>query len=255
MFLADMHLHTNYSDGHLEMKDLVDLMGQSGVGMIAITDHLCEEKTLLGKTANWLNKTLTRKTWDTYIEEIEEQAERAWRLYKMLVLPGVEFTKNSFSHKNSAHIVALDIKDYINPDLPLNQIIDEVHNQGGLAIAAHPVFTERVEHQTLHLWHRREELVKKLDAWEVASGPRLFREVQKSGYRMLANSDLHHPRQLESWKTLFHGEKHVEKLKQDIRKQNIDFHYFKPKLKVNKVELKQGFKSPLVFPAPLIHSS
>lgn len=228
MYIADCHLHTIYSDGSLEMRELIDLMGQQGFGAIAITDHLCEEKTFLGKTAKFLNKTLTKRTFSLYLEEIQEEAERAWKLYRMMVVPGVEITKNSFSHNNSAHIIALDIKKYINPDLPLNEVILEIHRQGGLAIAAHPVQTHKMEHQTFQLWNQRHELVDLMDAWEVASGRTIFKEVENSGLPMIANSDLHHIKQLESWKTVFHGEKHVGALKEAIIKQELEIQYFKP---------------------------
>lgn len=43
--LADFHMHSNLSDGSLPIRQLVDLYGGMGFGAIAITDHLCEQKT------------------------------------------------------------------------------------------------------------------------------------------------------------------------------------------------------------------
>ena len=47
MFLADLHVHSNFSDGALSIPELVDLYGLQGFGAIAITDHICESNTFL----------------------------------------------------------------------------------------------------------------------------------------------------------------------------------------------------------------
>lgn len=228
MFYADFHLHTNYSDGELSVRELVDLMGRNGIGAIAITDHLCEQKTFLGKSARLLSKTLSPASFPYYMETILNEAHRAWREYGMLVIPGVEITKNSFSHRDSAHILALDIQNYIDPDQSVEEIIAAIHAQDGLAIAAHPVSTGVSEHQTYALWNNREKFSKLFDAWEVASGGILFKEVQQSGLPIIANSDLHKAHQIESWKTVFTVEKDLESIKQAIREQNLQVSYFRP---------------------------
>jgi len=203
-------------------------MGKNGLGAMAVTDHLCERKTFLGKAARVLSKTLRQRNFADYLEVIRAEAERAWREYRMVVIPGIEITKNSLSHKESAHILALDIHEYINPDLPLLEIIDAVHAQGGLAIAAHPVSTGKLEHQTYQLWGMREQLAPHIDAWEVASGRTIFEEVHKSGLPLIANSDLHVPSQIESWKTAFTVEKTVGAIKNAIVQQDLSFEYYQP---------------------------
>ncbi len=228
MYLGDFHLHSTFSDGELTIPQLVDLMGKSGIGAIAITDHLCEENTFLGKAAHWLDKSLTKKTFPLYLQTIRSEAERAWKQYKMLVIPGVEITKNSFSHNSSAHILAFDVHEYINPNTPLRDILLNIKSQGGLAIAAHPVHTGKSEHQTHLLWNQREELKDVIDLWEIASGPRLFPQVQRSSFKKIANSDLHRAEQVRSWKTAFNCEKHKEAIKHALLEQNIEFKYFEP---------------------------
>ncbi len=237
MFLCDLHMHSLNSDGKLSIAELVDLYGQQGFGAIAITDHLCEVKTFLGQSARYLKKTIGEKTFLRYLAEIQIQADRALKKYNMLVIPGVEFTKNSFSHSDSAHIVALGINKYIDPDLSVDEIIDHVHGQGGLAIAAHPVSTRKVEHQTFHLWFNRDRLSKKMDAWEVASGSHLFDEVFQSGLPMVANSDLHQPSQMSSWKTVLEGERTWKNVSSSIKNQNLNFTYYEAPSKF-KVEIK-----------------
>ena len=226
MFLCDFHIHSQYSDGFLTIPEIVDLFGREGFGAIAITDHICDDKSFLGKSAHFLNKSLHKTNFDYYIQEILYESQRALKEYNMLVIPGVEFTHNSFSHGDSAHIVALGIQNYIDPNLSVDEIIDQVHEQKGIAIAAHPVSTKKVEPQTFHLWHNRDRLSRKIDAWEVASGIHLFEEVHESGLPMVASSDMHKPQQLKSWKTMIDGRRSQKNVLESIIHQDLDFTFF-----------------------------
>jgi hypothetical protein len=71
MFLADLHVHSKFSDGSLSISELVDLYGERGFGAIAITDHLCEKNTFLGIAARYLDVTLNEKTFPLYLDTIE----------------------------------------------------------------------------------------------------------------------------------------------------------------------------------------
>ena len=80
------------------------------------------------------------------------------------------------------------------------------------------------------LWNRRVELAPYFDAWEVASGKKIFEEVYASGLPMIANSDLHRPEQIESWKTRFTTGEDLITLKDisdGLRSQNVSFEYYK----------------------------
>lgn len=224
--LCDFHIHSTYSDGHLTIPELVDLYGTRGFGAIAITDHLCEEHTMLGKTARFFERTLTRRTFPNYLRELDEQAVRAWDQYRMLLLPGYELTKNSLANQRSAHMVVLGCREFLSADQEVSALLKQVRAAGGLSIAAHPVNTGYIEPQTYYLWSRREELASEFDAWEVASGPRLFDAVLRSGLPMIANSDLHHPRQITSWKTKLTCERHPEAIFSAIRSQEVEFVFY-----------------------------
>jgi len=226
MMLADFHIHSHYSDGVLSISEIVDLFGNKGFKIIAITDHLCEENTFLGKASRILKKTLTRETFYEYLEEIKREGIRALKQYGMLVLPGVEITKNAVSFKRSAHILAIGIKDFISADGDVLDILKRIKNQDSMALAAHPVSTKMFEHQTYHLWDRRHELAPWFDAWEVASGPFLFDEVLKSGLPIIANSDLHVPSQIRSWKTLLSCKLDFQSIKEAIALQNIQLTFY-----------------------------
>lgn len=224
--LADLHIHSHFSDGQLSIKEIVDLFGSRGIKAIAITDHLCEEKTFLGKASRSLKKTLTRESFPYYLDEIKREGIRAMDEYGMLVLPGVEITKNSFLFNRSAHIVAIGIQNYISADGDVLNILRRIKDQGALAIAAHPVSTRMLEHQTYHLWERRHELKDWFDAWEAASGAFLFDDVLKSGLPVIANSDLHVPKQITSWKTIFNCDQSFDSIKEAIVKQKLRLTFF-----------------------------
>jgi predicted metal-dependent phosphoesterase TrpH len=147
MFLGDFHLHSTFSDGQLTIPELVDLFGQRGFGAIAITDHLCENRTLIGKAAEFLNRTLTPANFPFYTEILKSEAERAWKQYKMVVIPGFELTKNSVSNYRSAHMVGLGVSKFISADGDVLDLARAIRAQGALAIAAHPVATRKVEKQ------------------------------------------------------------------------------------------------------------
>lgn len=226
MFLADLHMHSTFSDGKLTIPELVDLYGSRGFGCIAITDHLCENETFLGKAANCLKRTLNPSTFPLYMAILESEAERAWKQYKMIVIPGYELTKNSVSNYRSAHILGLGVSSYVTADGDALDLARSLRSQGALAIAAHPVSTRKVEKQTYHLWDRRDELAQELDAWEVASGPYIFDEVMKTKLPKIATSDLHAPFQISSWKTIFECEKSAEAILDAIRKQKVGFKFW-----------------------------
>ncbi len=226
MFLADFHIHTIYSDGRLTMREVVDLYGSRGFGAIAITDHVCDDQSFLGHASRFLECSIRRTKWSDYMAHLEEESWRAWKMYKMLVIPGVEITRNSVSNHRSHHILALGVRDWIDPNGDARDICRGIRAAGGLAVAAHPVHTRRAEKQTFHLWDRRHELAEEFDAWEVASGPHLFDEVLSSGLPLLANSDLHHPRQMQSWKTVFQCAKEEAAVLDAIRTQNLSFSFY-----------------------------
>src|SRR5450631_1436095 len=88
MLLCDFHIHTTYSDGVLPLPEVVDLFGQSGHDVIAITDHIVNEDSGLGKVAHRIGNSLDPESWKRYADEIDCEAERAWSTYGMLVLRG-----------------------------------------------------------------------------------------------------------------------------------------------------------------------
>lgn len=220
---CDLHIHSQFSDGKLSVRQIVDLYGMRGFGAIAITDHLCEKENLVGKVSHGLNYSLSEDSFKVYMETLKSEAERAWVEYKMLLIPGYEITKNSFINHRSAHILVLGIDSYIQPDLSVDEILNEAKARGALTIAAHPFYTGDFEFQTFQLWSRKEELKNKIDLWEVNYRKNICAEVLHSGLPLIASSDFHNMNHINSWKTKVYSEKNKEGLFEALRQQKIDF--------------------------------
>ena len=116
---ADLHMHTTYSDGMFNVPTLMNYLatlnmvykerhGFHYLDVIAITDH----DTILGSI---------------HAKEYSEKHN-----LEIDVLLGSEISSSE------GHIVAIDIKENIQKHKPASYTIDAIHEQGGLAIAAHP---------------------------------------------------------------------------------------------------------------------
>jgi processive 1,2-diacylglycerol beta-glucosyltransferase len=219
MLLCDFHMHTNYSDGKLTVPELVDFYGRRGFDCICITDHVGDPRLLIGKLGKLLNLTLGPEQMDEYFDVIERERRRAWRKYSMLVMTGIEFNKEGFTEKSSAHLLGVDLKAPINPGLDLPPTIAEIHAQGALAVASHPhIMKSEWGKNTLYLWENQEIFAPLIDAWEIANRNNIFTPVGLKRLAFLANSDFHKPKHIYSWKTLLNCAKEPEAIKECIRK-------------------------------------
>ena len=219
MLLCDFHIHTNYSDGKLSVPEIIDFYGERGFDCICITDHLADPKRLLGKLAELANCTLGQEQVGEYFAVIERERQRAWRRYKMLVMTGIEFNKDGYSRKTSAHLLGIDLKSPIDCSLDIPEIIEKIHEQGGLAVASHPhIMKSEWGKNTLYLWENQEKFAPLLDAWEIANRNNIFNDIGLKRLPFIANSDFHKPKHIYSWKTLIHAEKDYEAIKDCVRR-------------------------------------
>ena len=217
MLLCDFHIHTTWSDGSVPLPDVVDIYGQAGFDVIAVTDHVCNSDSAIGTWAERLSKTVAGENFGEYLDALQAESRRALAKYGMLVIPGVEITKDYFSEEDSAHILLLDLERFVSADLPWEEILREGRAQGALAVACHPHYTDHEVHDTLYFWKHRQKFASHFDAWEVANRIDLFSVVSLSNYPILANSDFHKAHHLYSWKTLLPCLKDVEAVKECIR--------------------------------------
>ena len=227
--LCDFHVHTQWSDGRLPLRDVIDLYGRTKrFDVVAITDHILMERDLLARAGRWISLgrrefSVTAARFEEYLRDIETEARRAKRLYDMIVIPGAEITQNHLRSKRNSHIIALDIKEFISADQPAEEILKEIRRQNALSIACHPHHrtTRRVEISTCYLWEHRKRLVDLVDVWEAANRDDLFSVTSLKHYPYVANSDFHKPKHLYSWKTLVRAEKSWPAIARALRS-NVD---------------------------------
>ncbi|MCS7265558.1 MAG: CehA/McbA family metallohydrolase [Armatimonadetes bacterium] len=106
---GNLHAHTTNSDGKFSLDELVRNYEALGYDFLVITDH---------------NKI-------TSVEGVNSD---------MLILPGCEISSDK------GHIVAVNLREPIEPNRPSQEVIDAVNAQGGVAILAHPNWGENFCH-------------------------------------------------------------------------------------------------------------
>jgi predicted metal-dependent phosphoesterase TrpH len=200
------------------LRRTVDLFGQAGFDVIAITDHVVNGDNPFGKLANRFKFSVTGESFKTYMSHIAEEAERAWDRYGLLVIPGIEITKNSLSSDKSAHLLLIDIKEFIPASWDYEKIFLEAKKQDALIVACHPHRTsDKAFVDTLFLWNNRDKYARYIDAWEIANRDDVFNVISLKKYPYIAGSDFHKVRHLYSWKSLLNCKKDMESIKQCIR--------------------------------------
>jgi predicted metal-dependent phosphoesterase TrpH len=105
---GDFHVHAFVGDGAIAPWMMQRQAARVGLDVIAITNH---NQTLAGRLGRWA----------------------ARRSSGPLVVVGEEITGRDF------HLIAVGIERPVNWDQPVRAAIADVHAQGGVAIAAHPM--------------------------------------------------------------------------------------------------------------------
>lgn len=222
--LCDLHIHTTFSDGEISLEEVVKIYGGAGFDVIAITDHLFDTQSLRSLEIHQEGKSV--KNSAAYFEKIDEISNWARETYDLLVIPGLEICNLLEDY----HILGIDLKGAINPNQNAEGVIDEIHHQGGLAVASHPPLKlsyflqgDRIslDRHPLHLWKHRERYVNKIDAWEIANREDIFGEVSLERVPYLANSDLHKLHHFTSWKSMIYSEKEKEAMKKAILEKKV----------------------------------
>jgi hypothetical protein len=117
---ADIHIHSNYSDGHPTIEEILKYTQEkTDIDVIAITDH---------------------DTTDGAIYALELAKKKK---YRFEIIVGEEVSSKE------GHIIGLFLKETIPPSLSAHDTIKMIHAQGGIAIAAHPLYHSRMNNHTI----------------------------------------------------------------------------------------------------------
>ncbi len=107
---ADIHIHTRHSDGMATVEQVFEhVENETDLDLIAITDH------------------------DMFDGADEARNLASRRNYRFHVLTGMEITTLE------GHLLALGLDKPVRSLQPLDRTIAQVHEQGGLVIAPHPM--------------------------------------------------------------------------------------------------------------------
>jgi len=236
--LSDLHIHSTFSDGSVQIDEIMKIYGEAGFDVIAVTDHLFDTQSSISLALREEGKSV--KDVEAYFQKIKEVSLWAKEAYGLLVIPGLEICNLAEDY----HILGIDLNKAINPDQGASGVIKEIHDQGGLAIASHPQVklsyflngdNESIQRHPLHLWKHREKYVDKIDAWEIANRDDLFDRVGLEGLPYIACSDFHDREHLSSWKSLIFSEKETEAIKAAIRERKLSIFYFHGKTRDRKL--------------------
>jgi predicted metal-dependent phosphoesterase TrpH len=194
--LCELHAHTTSSDGLLTPAELVDIYGSAGFDVLAITDHVCRSSEG--------TRSVRPEDHHSYLETIELEAERARRVYGLLVLPGLELTWED-RPRRSAHALVVGIRNWIGLDDGLDHALRTADDKGAALIGAHPYALEAVAHAprtTARFSEDREWARTAVHRFELCNRHDFFTWVAEERLPVIASGDFHRPEHLASWKTL-----------------------------------------------------
>ena len=143
---GDLHVHSQYSQSHVEFGPpvgIIDKMAKCcGLSFVGITDHSYD---LSCDKNNYLNENQLLERWKSLSRELSEPAG-----FSTILLQGEEISCINHCGK-TVHLGALGIRDFIpgssdgarrniffKQSLTVQEAIDAIHRQGGIAFAAHP---------------------------------------------------------------------------------------------------------------------
>lgn len=107
MLTLDLHVHTVHSgDSPCRVDEAISAGKEQGLDGIAITDH-------------------------NSVEALDEALEIGGKS-DFLVIPGIEISSDA------GHVLGLGVRERINRGLSAKETVQRIHEEGGIAVSAHP---------------------------------------------------------------------------------------------------------------------
>jgi putative hemolysin/predicted metal-dependent phosphoesterase TrpH len=157
--IGNLHMHTTCIDGKNSYEEMVQKALSLKFRFIAITDHsyggsdLCEDA----------------------IRQCREER-------RLLCIPGMEVT-------GKVHLLAIGIQKSIDKRLPVKRQVEEIHRQGGIAIAAHP-FRSRSPYTESELFETGMDAIE-CKGIPVDKKAAFFDKIREHAIPCVSNSDAH----------------------------------------------------------------
>jgi 3',5'-nucleoside bisphosphate phosphatase len=202
--LAELHAHTTWSDGELTPRELVDLYGRAGFDVLAVTDHVVRSSA---------GVHVRTETYRAYLDELDAEAERARRRYRLLVVPGLELTVEHPDPRRAGHALAIGLRDFVSVDDGLEAALRGARLAGAALIAAHPyplAAAAASARGTAWFAEEPEWAASAVDRFELFNRDDRFDWVALRRLPWVATGDFHRPEHLFTWKTLLACERTEE---------------------------------------------
>jgi predicted metal-dependent phosphoesterase TrpH len=192
--LCELHAHTSWSDGSLSLPELVDLYGNAGFDVLAVTDHV-----VIGSAAR---QYVHAGNYAEYLAAIEFEAARARDAYDLLVIPGLELTFDGGCPEESAHGVAVGLREHISLDDGIEDGLVRAREAGAALIAAHPSEPgQRGGRGTTRFASEPGWAASVVDRFELVNRHDFFPWVAEARLPVIASGDFHRLQHLTTWKT------------------------------------------------------
>lgn len=115
---ADLHIHSNCSDGKPSVEEILEFVQyKTDLNVISITDHDTIDGSLKAR-------------------EIAKQKQ-----YRFEIIIGEEVSCIE------GHVLGLFLRQTIAPNQPVAVVLNQIKAQGGIAIAAHPMYNTKLKNE------------------------------------------------------------------------------------------------------------
>ena len=192
--LCELHAHTTWSDGAFGIGEVVDLYGRRGFDVLAITDHATRDA-----------REIHAANYEAYLAAVEDEAERAWNEYRLLVLPGLELTYDDPDPTEAAHAVAVGLRSYVAVADGVETMLRAARAHGAALVAAHPYPVGEADvspGRTARFAADHDRLAPYVDRFELFNRHTLFAWVADAELPTVATGDFHRIDHLAGWKTM-----------------------------------------------------
>ncbi len=183
---ADLHMHSTYSDGSATIEQILEHVQQNtNLDVIALTDHDVIEGSLRARDL-WTKGS-----------------------YRFDFVVGEEVSTKE------GHLLGLFIEKRVPPGLSMERSIDLIHEQGGLAVVAHPLhrlFRHSCQRHVMDRIHVSKNVwLDGIETWNASFcgiyANHVAMRVNREVYNLpeLGNSDAHTANSIGSGVTWFEG--------------------------------------------------
>ena len=206
--LCELHAHTTWSDGAIDLDAVVDGYGQAGFDVLCLTDHVVRDGGMVGEHVA-----------PRYFAAVAAAGRRARDRYGMLVIPGLELTWDDPDDAAAAHALVLGVDRFIGLEDGLEAALEHARDLGAAVVAAHPhaLREDDIPGRTTRRWWLDARLRSLAHRFELINRRQVFAWVAERDLPAVASGDFHRPEHLTTWKTVVRCERDPQAIVEHLR--------------------------------------